>query len=43
MNPESLSAVVVSMAQAPSDVLAVEAFQAHSKNRLRAVPLERAP
>lgn len=39
MNPESLSAFVVSMAQAPSDVLAVEAFQAHSKNRLRAVPL----
>src|SRR5205085_10794173 len=27
MNPESLSAFVVSMAQAPSDVLAVEAFQ----------------
>jgi len=50
MNPESLSAFVVSMAQAPSDVLAVEALQAHSKNRLRAVPLferiddlERAP
>src|SRR4051794_1174296 len=39
MNPESLSAFVVSMAQAPSDVLAVEAFQAHSKHRLRAVPL----
>ena len=39
MNPESLSAFVVSMAQAPSDVLAVEAFQARSKNRLRAVPL----
>jgi len=39
MNPESLSAFVVSMAQAPSDVLAVEALQAHSKNRLRAVPL----
>ena len=39
MNPESLSAFVVSMAQAPSDVLAVEAFQVHSKNRLRAVPL----
>jgi phosphoenolpyruvate carboxylase len=38
-NPESLSAFVVSMAQAPSDVLAVEALQAHSKNRLRAVPL----
>ena len=29
------SAYVVSMAQAPSDVLAVEALQAHSKNRLR--------
>ena len=39
MNPESLSAFVISMAQAPSDVLAVEALQAHSKNRLRAVPL----
>ena len=39
MNPESLSAFVVSMAQAPSDVLAVEALQAHAKNRLRAVPL----
>jgi len=39
MNPESLSAFVVSMAQAPSDVLAVEALQSHSKNRLRAVPL----
>jgi phosphoenolpyruvate carboxylase len=39
MHPESLSAFVVSMAQAPSDVLAVEALQAHSKNRLRAVPL----
>ena len=39
MNPESLSAFVVSMAQAPSDVLAVEALQAHSRNRLRAVPL----
>lgn len=39
INPESLSAYVVSMAQAPSDVLAVEALQAHSKNRLRAVPL----
>ncbi len=50
LNPESLSAFVISMAQAPSDVLAVEAFQAHSKNRLRTVPLferiddlERAP
>ncbi len=39
MNPESLSAFVVSMAKSPSDVLAVEALQAHSKNRLRAVPL----
>jgi len=39
MHPESLSAFVVSMAQAPSDVLAVEALQTHSKNRLRAVPL----
>ena len=39
MNPESLSAFVVSMAQVPSDVLAVEAFQVQSKNRLRAVPL----
>ena len=39
LHPESLSAYVISMAQAPSDVLAVEAFQAHSKHRLRAVPL----
>ena len=39
MHPESLSAYVVSMAQAPSDVLAVEALQAHAPNRLRAVPL----
>ena len=39
MHPESLAAFVVSMAQAPSDVLAVEALQAHSKNRLRVVPL----
>ena len=39
MHPESLAAYVVSMAQAPSDVLAVQALQAHSKNRLRVVPL----
>jgi phosphoenolpyruvate carboxylase len=39
LHPESLSAYVVSMAQAPSDVLAVEALQAHSRNRLRVVPL----
>jgi phosphoenolpyruvate carboxylase len=39
INPESLSAYVVSMAQAPSDVLAVEALQGHSPNRLRVVPL----
>ena len=39
LHPESLSAYVISMAQAPSDVLAVEAFQAHAKHRLRAVPL----
>jgi phosphoenolpyruvate carboxylase len=38
-HPESLSAYVVSMAQAPSDVLAVEALQAHTGNRLRVVPL----
>jgi len=39
LHPESLGAYVISMAQAPSDVLAVEAFQAHSKHRLRIVPL----
>jgi phosphoenolpyruvate carboxylase len=39
MHPESLAAYVVSMAQAPSDVLAVQALQAHSKTRLRVVPL----
>lgn len=39
IHPESLSGYVVSMAQAPSDVLAVQAFQAHSKHRLRVVPL----
>ena len=39
MHPESLAAFVVSMAQAPSDVLAVEALQAHATNRLRVVPL----
>jgi phosphoenolpyruvate carboxylase len=39
MHPESLAAFVVSMAQAPSDVLAVEALQARSTNRLRIVPL----
>ena len=39
LHPESLSAYVISMTRAPSDVLAVEAFQAHSKHRLRAVPL----
>ena len=39
IHPESLSAYVVSMAQAPSDVLAVEALQASSSSRLRVVPL----
>jgi phosphoenolpyruvate carboxylase len=39
IHPESLSAYIVSMAKAPSDVLAVQAFQAHSRHRLRAVPL----
>jgi phosphoenolpyruvate carboxylase len=39
IHPESLAAFVVSMAQAPSDVLAVEALQARSSNRLRVVPL----
>ncbi len=39
IHPESLSAYVVSMAQAPSDVLAVEALQAGSPSRLRVVPL----
>jgi phosphoenolpyruvate carboxylase len=39
IHPESLSAYVVSMAQAPSDVLAVEALQVHSASRLRVVPL----
>jgi phosphoenolpyruvate carboxylase len=39
IHPESLAAYVVSMAQAPSDVLAVQALQAHSKTRLRVVPL----
>ncbi len=36
---ESLAAYVVSMAQAPSDVLAVEALQAGAPSRLRVVPL----
>jgi phosphoenolpyruvate carboxylase len=39
MHQESLAAFVVSMAQAPSDVLAVQALQAHAKNQLRVVPL----
>jgi phosphoenolpyruvate carboxylase len=39
LDPASLGAYVISMAQAPSDVLAVEALQAHSKHRLRTVPL----
>lgn len=39
IHPESLSAYVVSMAQAPSDVLAVEALQTGSGSRLRVVPL----
>jgi phosphoenolpyruvate carboxylase len=39
IHPESLSAYVVSMAQAPSDVLAVEVLQAQSPARLRVVPL----
>src|SRR4051812_29439666 len=39
IHPESLAAYVVSMAQAPSDVLAVEVLQAQSPARLRIVPL----
>lgn len=39
IHPESLSAYVVSMAQAPSDVLAVEALQLGAPSRLRVVPL----
>src|SRR4029453_4759390 len=39
LDPGSPGASVIPMAQAPSDVLAVEAFQAHSKHRLRVVPL----
>lgn len=39
MHQESLAAFVVSMAQAPSDVLAVQALQAHAENQLRVVPL----
>jgi phosphoenolpyruvate carboxylase len=39
MHRESLAAYVVSMAQAASDVLAVQALQAHSPNQLRVVPL----
>ena len=39
INPESLSAYVVSMAQAPSDVLAVEVLQLQAPARLRVVPL----
>jgi len=37
--PESLGAYVVSMARAPSDVLAVEWLQARAGTRLRTVPL----
>ena len=37
--PESLSAFVVSMAQAPSDVLAVEAFQVRRRTACAPVPL----
>jgi phosphoenolpyruvate carboxylase len=39
LGPESLGAYVVSMAQAPSDVLAVEVLQHHAGSRLRVVPL----
>jgi phosphoenolpyruvate carboxylase len=39
MHPESLSAFVVSMANAPSDVLAVEYFQAQAGLKLPVVPL----
>ena len=50
IHPESLGAYVISMAQAPSDVLAVEYLQSRAGCRLRTVPLfeqvddlERAP
>ena len=50
LGAESLGAYVVSMARAPSDVLAVEFLQAHAGSTLRVVPLfeqvddlERAP
>ena len=39
LDPASLGAYVVSMAQAPSDVLAVEYLQAQAGLRLRVVPL----
>lgn len=39
LHPESLGAYVVSMTQAPSDVLAVEVLQAQAGTRLRTVPL----
>jgi phosphoenolpyruvate carboxylase len=39
IHPESLAAYVVSMAQAPSDVLAVQVLQAQSPNPLPVVPL----
>ena len=39
IHPESLGAYVVSMAQAPSDVLAVEYLQALAGCRMRVVPL----
>jgi phosphoenolpyruvate carboxylase len=39
IGPESLGAYVISMAQAPSDVLAVEFMQWHAGSNLRVVPL----
>jgi len=39
LQPESLGAYIVSMAQAPSDVLACEFLQAQTGARLRTVPL----
>jgi phosphoenolpyruvate carboxylase len=39
LHPESLGAYIVSMAQAPSDVLACELLQAQTGARLRTVPL----
>ena len=39
INPESLGAYVISMAQSPSDVLAVQYLQLHSPHPQRVVPL----